>query len=124
MVDERLSKNFMRSEFACTGHGCCGKSAAVTTELVHALQQLRDLVNAPLVIISGFRCRAKNDRTPGAAKDSYHTKGMAADIVCPSVSPSQLALYAEQVPAFRQGGIAVYGAWVHVDVRTNGKWRG
>ncbi len=61
-----LSKNFNRSEFACKGTNCCGHSAPVQPELVSALQALRDQLNLPLSITSGFRCNRHNESVGGA----------------------------------------------------------
>ena len=120
-----LSKNFSRSEFACKGTNCCGHSAPVHPELISALQDLRDQLNLPLSITSGFRCNRHNDSVGGAAR-SFHTMGMAADVACPKgMTAENLAQAAETIPAFQQGGIGIYPSWVHLDVRTTGKarWR-
>ena len=120
-----LSKNFSRSEFACKGTNCCGHSAPVQPELISALQALRDQLNLPLNITSGFRCNRHNESVGGAAR-SFHTLGMAADVACPDgLTAEDLAQAAETIPAFQQGGIGIYPSWVHLDVRTTGKarWR-
>jgi uncharacterized protein YcbK (DUF882 family) len=120
-----LSKNFSRSEFACKGTNCCGYSAPVQPELISALQALRNQLNLPLSITSGFRCNRHNESVGGAAR-SFHTLGMAADVACPDgLTAEDLARAAETIPAFQQGGIGIYPSWVHLDVRTTGKarWR-
>ena len=120
-----LSKNFSRSEFACKGANCCGHSAPVHPELISALQYLRDQLNLPLSITSGFRCNRHNESVGGATQ-SFHTLGMAADVTCPDgVTAEDLAQAAETIPSFQQGGIGIYPSWVHLDVRTTGKarWR-
>ena len=120
-----LSKNFSRSEFACKGTNCCGHSAPVQPELISALQALRNQLNLPLSITSGFRCNRHNESVGGAAR-SFHTLGMAADVACPDgLTAEDLARAAETIPAFQQGGIGIYPSWVHLDVRTTGKarWR-
>ena len=120
-----MSKNFSRSEFACKGTNCCGHSAPVHPELISALQDLRDHLNLPLSITSGFRCNRHNEFVGGAAQ-SFHTLGMAADVACPDgLTAEDLAQAAETIPAFQQGGIGIYSSWVHLDVRTTGKarWR-
>ena len=120
-----LSKNLSRSEFACKGTNCCGHSAPVHPELISALQALRDQLNLPLNITSGFRCNRHNESVGGAAR-SFHTLGMAADVACPDgMTAEDLAQAAETIPAFQQGGIGIYSSWVHLDVRTTGKarWR-
>ena len=120
-----LSKNFSRSEFACKGTNCCGHSAPVQPELISALQALRNQLNLPLSITSGFRCNRHNESVGGAAR-SFHTLGMAADVAClEGMTAEDLAQAAEAIPAFQQGGIGIYPSWVHLDVRTTGKarWR-
>ncbi len=120
-----LSKNFSRSEFACKGTNCCGHSAPVQPELIYALQALRDQLNLPLSITSGFRCNRHNESVGGADR-SFHTLGMAADVACPDgMKAEDLAQAAEAIAAFQQGGIGIYPSWVHLDVRTTGKarWR-
>jgi len=76
-----LSRNFSRSEFACR---CCGK-ADIDPRLVDALQELRDLANAPIRVSSGYRC-SEHNRAVGGAKQSRHLRGHAADIVIKSLS--------------------------------------
>jgi len=118
-----LSKNFSRSEFACKGTNCCGHSAPVQPELISALQALRDQLNLPLSITSGFRCNRHNESVGGATR-SFHTLGMAADVACPDgLTAEDLAQAAETIAAFQQGGIGIYPSWVHLDVRTTGKAR-
>jgi len=120
-----LSKNFNRSEFACRGEKCCGGSAPVDPVLVEALQDLRDRVKQPIHITSGFRC-IKHNAAIGGAEDSQHTLGKAADVRVVGMSPVDLAEAAKKVRAFANGGIGLYGAWVHLDVRSDGpvRWRG
>ena len=118
-----MTKDFSRAEFACKGENCCGGSAPATTELVAALQRLRDLIDRPIEITSGFRCNRHNAGI-GGAPGSYHSLGMAADIFCRGMPPEELAEAAEQIDAFRCGGIGIYRAWVHVDTRDGrARWR-
>lgn len=76
------SKNFDLSEVACKGKNCCGHSAPMDTILRDSLQLLRDVMNMPIIITSGFRCNTHNAEISGAVKNSYHTKGLAVDIKC------------------------------------------
>jgi zinc D-Ala-D-Ala carboxypeptidase len=123
-MSEQLSKDFKRSEFACKGAACCGHSAPIMPALVDALQELRDIINEPIGILSGFRCRTHNKNVGGAA-DSQHCYGIAADIYVKGMSPVYLAGMAEKVAAFREGGIGIYKSWVHVDVRHGkARWNG
>ena len=78
----------------------------------------RDLAAAAVRITSGYRCPEHN-RAVGGAKRSQHLLGNAADIVIDGRSVAETYELAEQVPAFRNGGIGVYPeqGFVHVDVR-------
>lgn len=109
-----LSRNFSTHEFNCR---CCGR-AEINPRLVDALQELRDLAAAAVRITSGYRCPEHN-RAVGGAKRSQHLLGNAADIVIDGRSVAETYELAEQVPAFRNGGIGVYPeqGFVHVDVR-------
>ena len=109
-----LSKNFSRHEFGCR---CCGL-ADINQRLVNALQELRDLAGLPVRISSGYRCPEHN-RAIGGAPRSQHLLGTAADISVRGMTPGQMYRLAEDVEAFRNGGIGVYPdkGFVHVDVR-------
>jgi len=98
-----LTRNFSRSEFACP---CCGR-ADVDMRLVEALQELRDLAGVPVRVNSGFRCE-KHNREVGGARRSRHLLGEAADIVVKGLTPERMYRLAEQVEAFRNGGIGLY----------------
>lgn len=47
----------------------------------NVLDPARELLNAPVKVNSGFRCRVVNDAVKGA-KNSSHLKGEAADLDC------------------------------------------
>lgn len=108
-----LSENFSRRELECR---CgCGFDD-VDPKLIDALQKLRDMIGQPIHVLSGCRCERHN-RNVGGTKDSYHKKGMAADISCRWLTPAELKEYARRVPAFEEGGIGLYKGFLHVDVR-------
>lgn len=108
-----LSRNFSRSEFAC--HDGCG-FADPDPKLVAGLQQLRDIVNQPITIVSGCRCQAHN-RAVGGEPHSQHLLGNAADIKIKGFLPRGIRQEALEIPVFKAGGIGIYDTWVHVDVR-------
>lgn len=133
-----LTKNFSRHEFACKGKNCCGGSAPVSMKLVHGLQDLSDRValkangRVPLTINSGFRCIAHNEEVQSQFIERYvpfssksqHIMGTAADVSTPDfLTDEEFADIAEEVPAFRDGGIGLYNGRIHVDVRENGPAR-
>lgn len=117
-VTERaqITPNFHASEFACKGTG----KIKVSRELVNRLQALRDYLGVPISVTSGYRSREHNASIPGAAPNSRHISGEAADIVAQGVSMQQLAAAAKKF--FGDGGIGTYGGHVHVDVGPQRRW--
>lgn len=114
-----LTKDFSRSEFACR---CgCGFDD-INPLLVVSLQCLRDLINAPVHVNSGCRCKNHNYRMNGSPT-SQHLIGMAADVWAPRNSPEKIAEIAERIFTFRNGGIGLYDNFTHLDVRENGPSR-
>lgn len=109
-----LSRNFSRHEFHCR---CCSR-AELNPRLVEALQALRDLAGRPIRITSGYRCPDHN-RAAGGSKRSQHLLGNAADIVIGAHEPVEMFCLANEVAAFRNGGIGLYpeDGFIHVDVR-------
>lgn len=112
-----LAKNFSRYEFAC--HCGCGFDQ-VALELVFWLQGLRERIGRPLYINSGCRCAAHNTAVRGA-KNSYHLRGLAADIHA-DMDPVELGRAAAAMDVFQ--GLIVHAWGVHVDLRPGRKyWR-
>ena len=98
-----LTKNFNRSEFQCS---CgCGQQS-VDTELAEKLQLIRDKVDRPLKITSGYRCITHNAAV-GGSQNSKHRYGMAADWRTEnrSINPVALGILAQAVGF---GGIGIY----------------
>jgi len=112
--------HFSPSEMACR----CGCGAV---RMLHAtmelLEYLRDVVAAPLVITSGYRCVAHNARI-GGAKSSPHVLGAAADIRIaggPAWTLIECAIGdagARGIGIMQHGPIG--GRYVHVDVVPGG----
>jgi len=108
--------NFSVDEFRCRGTG----QVKIDSRLAQGLQQMRDMIGGPIRITSGYRAPEYNETLSGAAPNSRHTTGEAADIVVDGMSPQQVAQYAEKV--FGDGGIGVYSGHVHVDVGPKRRW--
>jgi uncharacterized protein YcbK (DUF882 family) len=75
----KLTENFRENEFACKH---CGEipDEGISIRLVTGLQSLRDELEHPITIISGFRCSIHNHNV-GGSSTSKHLDGIAADIV-------------------------------------------
>ncbi len=107
--DIQFNIYFNLQEFECP---CC-KCVMVHSDLLTNLIKLRKLVNEPIFINSGYRCKTYNNQVGGVAT-SYHLFGMAVDVYARNINISSLAIHAQQV-GFK--GIGVYGTFLHLDVR-------
>ena len=116
----QLSKNFNSYEFRCgLGSPCACSTILIDDKLVEYLQKIRDHFGKSITITSAYRCNSYNKRI-GGATGSYHSKGMACDIVVSGVTPREVAKYAESIGIL---GIGLYetasdGHFVHIDTRT------
>lgn len=111
-----LSANFNEKEFMCSH---CGM-VHVETTLIEKLEKLRKLAGRSIHINSGYRCPAHNSKIGGTSQ-SYHMKGMAADIVIQGLNPRQVAALAQKAGF---GGIGSYADFTHVDVGPPRRWKG
>lgn len=115
----KLTPHFTEGELACR---CCGR-LLVQTELLQKLEYLRCLAGAPVLVNSGYRCPVHNGAVCGAT-NSYHLKGMAADIRVPGLAVESLAALAEQA-GFDNIGLYQQHGFIHVDVRGyRARWDG
>ena len=108
-----LSKNFSRYEFACP---CgCGFDT-VDTELLNAVQDVRDHFKKATIIVSGCRCKAYNKAIRGA-KNSQHMYGRAADIRVAGVSRPKVQKYLKK-KYIGKWGIGSGKTITHIDTRS------
>ena len=115
-----LSENFKVSEFACKGSQTLPKGLP-DPKLLELLESIREHFDAPITINSGYRS-PKHNEAIGGAKNSYHVKGMAADIVVKGVPSSLVYNY---LNVFHKGGLGRYKTFTHVDVRSEkARWQG
>jgi uncharacterized protein YcbK (DUF882 family) len=108
----KLSANFKVSEFACSDGT---DTVFLSMELLTLLQKIRDHFGKVVTISSGYRTEAHN-KSVGGATYSRHKYGMAADIVVASVTPLEVAQYADTLLGAK-GGVGLYKTFTHVDVR-------
>lgn len=88
--------------------------------LASRLQVLRDLLEKPITIMSGYRSDAHNQKIGGVA-GSYHVKGMAADIEIEGMPPSEV----QQFLVNWSGGLGSYNHHTHLDIRpVKARWKG
>lgn len=84
--------------------------------LAQYLERIREVLNAPIIITSGYRCPALCEAIGSSAKSS-HTAGEAADFKAPKFGSAR-----EITLAIRDNGIPfdqlIYeGTWVHFGIR-------
>lgn len=109
---KKLSKDFILDEFACRDGSTFVK---VDDVLVSYLQLIRTYFGKPVIITSGYRTPVYN-RTVGGTRNSYHTKGQAADIYVKGINALAVARFAKSIGIL---GIGYYPAngFIHIDTR-------
>jgi uncharacterized protein YcbK (DUF882 family) len=90
--DIRVAPHFMLREFECT---CCC-SVRLHPELLKKLEALRQCLNAPVIITSGYRCESHN-REVGGVEKSLHLRGQAADVAVPARMQSAFIALAQKI---------------------------
>lgn len=81
------------------------------------LEKVRDVLGKPIRVLSWYRSPHQNTAV-GGAKNSQHLYGRAVDLDMKGLTQHEVVSAAEQVPAFRNGGIGAYPAGgVHLDNR-------
>lgn len=96
----KLSPHFSKVEMACR---CCG-NLKIEDRLLSALETLRNLAGAPVIVHDAYRCPKHNEEI-GGVPDSEHEQGLAADVRISGLSLQQMYELALQVPQFANGGI-------------------
>lgn len=107
----KISEHFRAKEFQCKDGS---ESILVAEELLGTLEDIRMHFKAPVYINSGYRTPKWNEKV-GGTTNSYHCKGMAADIWVKGHSSTEVAKYANSI--MKDGGIIRYTNFVHIDVR-------
>ena len=116
----QLTKNFNLREFASKdGAEFPEEVKKQLQRLADNLQVLRDAVCKPIIINSGYRSPEHNKAVKGE-KNSFHVKGMAADIVIDGMSPGEVfekILELQQEGKMKVGGLHAYKSFTHYDIR-------
>jgi len=125
---EPQTGNFQLSEFQSKDG--TPMNASVKANIMHLIDQLEIIRaacgNKPITITSGYRSR-KHNASVGGAKNSYHTKGQAADFKVIGMRPAEVYKIVESLMDSGQitaGGIGLYKSWCHYDTRgTKTTWK-
>lgn len=124
---------FDREEFRCQCNGkyCDGFHVEPEETMVRICEEIRRRAGVPILIRdaggSGLRCPQHNASIPGAAANSEHTNGRAADLHPRGKTPAELytiaeAVMAEMIPG--RGGLGLYSWGIHVDTGKYSRWNG
>lgn len=106
---EKITKNFRAGEFFCKCGSC--NNQLVNVDHVKKLQLLRDLIEEPIKITSGYRCPEHN-KSVGGSSNSQHTLGNATDIQVNNLDIEVLANICEVFD-----GLGRYDTFTHIDSR-------
>lgn len=122
-----LSKDFKKSEFISKDGGPIPSEYMNNLrDLVLNLQIIRDHINKPIEIVSGFRTKRHNRKIRGARK-SQHLTASAADFRVEELTV--LELYEIIIDLMKDGqikagGVGLYPTFVHYDIRGwSARWR-
>ena len=89
--------------------------------LAEGLERVRTLLNKPILINSAYRCLPVNQLL-GSKPTSQHTKGLAADIICPSFgSPSDIIKKIVSSTIEYDQVILEFDRWIHISFAEEGK---
>ena len=118
--DIKIAEYFSLYEFECP---CC-RRVMLSPDLLARLNHLRGVINRPIYINSGYRCKEENHRVGGAPR-SYHLLGMAADIHVKDFLLVSLLTIAKEL-GFNGIGIYLKRNFLHLDIRPGPKhfWKG
>lgn len=122
----RITENFSKSEFdSKDGSEMPEEVYYNIVKVANQLQYLRDYLNKPIKVSSGYRS-PKHNKEVGGVKNSQHVFGKAADIIVEDLSPKivfQLLNDLMNKGEILQGGLGLYNDFVHYDIRkTKARW--
>ena len=81
--------------------------------IFYCLQPIRDKLNKPMIITSGYRSKALNSLV-GGVSSSQHLKGQAADFCVPSMSVGDVISFMRTCNIEYDQLINEYERWVHI----------
>lgn len=124
MTDTRVTEDFHLSEFTHSDTAVrlgidntpsASILATLVNVLIPAMQNVRELLGAPVIIKSGYRCPALNQAVRGS-QSSQHMDGHACDFIAPKFGqPSQIASYlVSRMDRVKFDQLIMEGAWVHI----------
>ena len=115
-----ISKHFAYTELACP---CCNQ-LLMDVRLVEALEDLRQSLDRPFIINSGYRCSKHNEKV-GGRLSSRHLQGLAVDISTKDWPADDLHFLVFSMTSYTSTdkemntGIGIYQKHIHFDLRAD-----
>lgn len=81
--------------------------------IVYCLQPVRNVIDKPMIITSGYRC-TKLNKLVGGTKNSHHLIGCAADFIVTGLKPSEIINTILKSDIRFNQLINEYDKWVHI----------
>ena len=81
--------------------------------IVFCLQPIRNLINKPIIITSGYRC-ANLNKILGGAVNSQHLNGQAADFIVKNMTPEKIINIILKSDIKFDQLINEHDKWVHI----------
>ena len=124
----KLTENFALWEFRCRdGSDVPDEYMDNVRELAENLQVLRDYIQKPITVISGYRSLTYNKKIDGA-KRSQHLLAKAGDLIVKDMTPAEVKeaiVHLIKEGKMKKGGVGLYTHFTHYDVRGfNRRWYG
>lgn len=120
----QLTKNFKIQEFACKdGSQVPQQYIANVQKLANNIQIIRDELDAPIVINSGYRSLSHNTKV-GGAKNSQHLTASAGDLNQSKITPKEFYYFILDLikqGKIYNGGVFLYDTFVHYDIGGQGR---
>lgn len=79
-MSNKISKHFSLEEMSCKCGKCDTSESHMDEEFLGLLDDLRDVVNRPIVPSSAYRCPEYNNEVSSTGYNGVHTMGNAVDI--------------------------------------------
>ena len=86
--------------------------------IVHCIQPVRNIINKPIIITSGYRCEKLNTLVKGKS-NSQHKLGQAADFIIKDMKVDDIINIIKNSNIVLDQLINEYGKWVHISYNKN-----
>jgi len=116
----KLTLNFSKAEFESKDGALMPPKVLENINILAVqLQALRNQINKPIMVISGYRS-PKHNKAIGGVKNSQHLLGRACDIIVQGMTPIEVTADIEGLilsGKMLDGGIGTYSDFTHYDFR-------